>query len=90
MWLIIFSLLSECPSGWEDGGHLGCYLAAVHAPRMSQLWANAYCKRLDRRAHLAEIRTWQIQEFVSGLEDLNDRNWYNHFWWLGGSDRSRV
>ena len=53
---------------------------------MTQANAKAYCKSLDQRAHLAEIRTQEIQKFVEGLKDLQS----NHSWWLGGSDKAKV
>ena len=75
----------ECPSGWSDGGKLGCYLAAKEASTMTQANAQAYCTSLDQRAHLVEIRTQEIQEFVEGLADLQS----NKYWWLGGNDKVR-
>ena len=75
-----------CPSGWTDGGKLGCYYAAKEASAMSQASANAYCKSLDQRAHLAEIKTQEIQTFVAGLADLQS----SYYWWLGGSDQAKV
>ena len=53
---------------------------------MNQTSAQDHCKSLDRRAHLAEIRTQEIQEFVEGLQDLTSYL----YWWLGGSDRAEV
>ena len=53
---------------------------------MSQANAKAYCKSLDGRAHLAEIRTQEIQTFVEGLEDLQS----HYRWWLGGNDQATV
>ena len=53
---------------------------------MSQASANAYCKSLDQRAHLAEIKTQEIQTFVAGLADLQS----SYYWWLGGSDQAKV
>ena len=88
MCLIIFSLLSECPSGWVDGGHLGCYYAANEVPRMSYASAKAYCKSFDRRAHLVEIKTRQIQTFVAGLRALQSHSW--PYWWLGASKQATV
>ena len=74
--------LTECPSGsgWKNGGKLGCYYAAREASTMSYASAKAYCKDLDRRAHLAEIRNQEIQELI---EDLLDWQTYS-FFWLGG------
>ena len=76
----------ECPSGWSDGGKLGCYYAAKEASTMTQANAKAYCKSLDGRAHLVEIRTQEIQTFVRGLKDLQSHT----YWWLGGSDQAKV
>ena len=53
---------------------------------MSYASAKAYCKSLDKRAHLVEIRTQDIQQFVEGLEDLKSHT----FWWLGGDDQAEV
>ena len=75
-----------CPSGWSDGGKLGCYYAAKEASRMSYASAQNYCKSLDGRAHLVEIRTQEIQTFVRGLKDLQSHT----YWWLGGSDQAKV
>ena len=75
-----------CPSGWTNGGKLGCYLAAKEASAMSQANAKAYCQSLNGRAHLVEIRTQEIQEFVEGLEDLQS----HRYWWLGGNDQAKV
>ena len=74
-----------CPSGWIDGGQLGCYLAAKEASKINHTSAQNYCKSLDKRAHLAEIRTQEIQTFLEGLENLQS----NH-WWLGGNDQAKV
>ena len=52
---------------------------------MSQADAQDYCKSLDQRAHLVEIRTQEIQEFVLGLADFQSNDW-----WLGGSDQAKV
>ena len=80
-----------CPSGWSDGGKLGCYLAAKRASTMSQANAKAYCKSLDQRAHLAEIKTQEIQTFVEGLADLQSYDyWGADYWWLGGNDKAQV
>ena len=77
----------ECPHGWIDGGRkIGCYHFAKDASKMVYASAQDYCKSLDGRAHLAEIRTQEIQEFLDGLEDLQSyRNW-----WLGGNDEEKV
>ena len=44
---------------------------------MSYASAQAYCKDLDRRAHLAEIWNQEIQELI---EDLLDWQSYSFFW----------
>ena len=83
----MFLIFLECPSGWENGGRkLGCYYAAKEASTMTQANAKAYCKSLDHRAHLVEIRTQEIQKFVEGLEDFQSHG----YWWLGGSDQAKV
>ena len=76
----------ECPSGWSDGGKLGCYLAAKEASTMTQANAQAYCTSLDERAHLAEITSQEIQEFVEDLADLQS----HAYWWLGGNEKAQV
>ena len=53
---------------------------------MSYASAKAYCKSLDQRAHLAEIKTQEIQTFVESLPDFQSY----HRWWLGGSDQAKV
>ena len=53
---------------------------------MNQPSAKAYCKSLDQRAHLAEIRTQEIQEFVEDLADIQS----HPDWWLGGIDKAQV
>ena len=53
---------------------------------MSHASAMAYCTSLDTRAHLAEIKTSNIQEFLEGLQDLKSYL----YWWLGGSDGAEV
>ena len=53
---------------------------------MNQFSANAYCKSLDEKAHLAEIKTQEIKTFVVGLPDLESHSW----WWLGGNDQATV
>ena len=53
---------------------------------MSQADAQDYCKSLDKRAHLAEIKTQEIQTFVVGLPDLQS----HPYWWLGGNDQATV
>ena len=52
---------------------------------MDQANAKNYCKSLDKRAHLVEIRTQEIQTFVEGL-DLSSHPW----WWMGGTDQLNV
>ena len=82
-----FSSLPECPSGWVDGGNLGCYYGSWRDSTMSHSGAKAYCKSLDRRAHLTEIRTREIQTFVEGLLE----HYLNYGrWWLGGNDKYQV
>ena len=83
---ITFLILLECPPGWVDGGKLGCFYVAKEASTMSHASSKDYCKTLDGRAHLAEIRNQEIQEFVEGLQDLNSHT----NWWLGGSDQAEV
>ena len=75
-----------CPFGWSDGGQLGCYHFAKEASPMGQPNAEAYCKSLDGRAHLAEIRTQEIQEFIEDLLVLQS----HARWWLGGNDQAKV
>ena len=53
---------------------------------MSHASAQNYCKSLDGRAHLAEIRTQEIQVFVESLKDFQS----NRHWWLGGNDKAQV
>ena len=53
---------------------------------MSHASAKAYCKSLDGRAHLAEIRTQEIQNLVVGLRDFKSYS----YWWLGGNDLLKV
>ena len=53
---------------------------------MSQADAQDYCKSLDQRAHLAEIKTQEIQTFVESLLDLQS----HYLWWLGGNDQATV
>ena len=85
--LLCSSFLLECPSGWDNGGRkIGCYRAAKEASKMSYASAKAYCKSLDQRAHLAEIKTQEVQEFLGGLPDLQSYP----YWWLGGSDQAKV
>ena len=54
---------------------------------MDQASAKAYCKSLDKQAHLAELRTQEIQEFVTGLNGFQTNG--NH-WWLGGSNQVKL
>ena len=53
---------------------------------MNKTNAEAYCKSLYGRAHLAEIKTQEIQTFVEGLADLQS----HAYWWLGGNDQATV
>ena len=53
---------------------------------MSYAAAKAYCKSLDISAHLAEIRSKAIQDFVESITDIKSHG----NWWLGGSDRLKV
>ena len=66
-----------------DGGNIGCYYVAKTASSMSYFGAQKYCKSLDRRAHLVEVRSKDIQTFIESLKDF-------HYFFLGGSDRSKV
>ena len=53
---------------------------------MNYASAKNYCKSLDRRAHLAEIRTQEIEKFVENLNDLKSHG----YWVLGGTDNLKV
>ena len=81
---LIFYL--ECPHGWEGSEDLGCYYVAKEASTMHYASAKAYCTSLDGRAHLAEIRTQEIQEFIEDLLVLQS----HPRWWLGGNDQAKV
>ena len=83
IYLMYISL--ECPSGWVDGGKLGCYYIATKASKMTYAKAKTYCKSLDPRAHLIEIRAWEIQRFIEGLKDIKTTKW-----WLGATDQTKV
>ena len=83
---LCFWFLLECLPGWVNAGKLGCYFAAREVSAMTHANAKAYCKSLDRRAHLAELRTQEIQSFVVGLKDFQRHVW----WWLGGNDKAKV
>ena len=48
--------------------------------------AQDYCKSLDERAQLAEIKTQEVQEFVEGLLDLQSHYW----WWFGGIYKAKI
>ena len=80
---LIFYL--ECPHGWEGSEDLGCYYVAKEASTMHYASAKAYCTSLDGRAHLAEIRTQEIQTFVAGLPELQSQSY-----WLGANDQATV
>ena len=77
--------LYSCPSDWVDGGKLGCYHVATNSSTMSYFDAKKLCQSLDYRAHLAEIRTLEIQKFVESL-DLSG----HCCWWIGLSDQEKV
>ena len=48
--------------------------------------AKKFCKSLDNRAYLVEIRTKEIQNFVRSL-DLSSNTW----WWIGvGPSQARL
>ena len=53
---------------------------------MSYASAKNYCESLDERAHLAEIKTKEIQKYVERLEHINSADW----WWLGGTKQVSV
>ena len=77
--------LLECPSGWTDGGRLGCYYVAKESPKMKYSDAKNFCKSLNIRSHLVEIRSQEIQTFVETL-DLSS----NGHWWIGATDQQEV
>ena len=52
---------------------------------MSHHDAKKFCKSLDNRAYLVEIRTQEIQSFVRSL-DLSSNTW----WWIGATDQQKV
>ena len=52
--------------------------------------AQDYCKSLDERAQLAEIRSQEIQEFVARDVDLVYYYGQDYDWWLGGNDKAEV
>ena len=74
-----------CPSGWIGGGKLGCYVVASNYPAMSHDQAKKFCQLLDKKAHLLEIRTFEIQEFIGKL-DLSSIS----YWWIGATDLQKV
>ena len=45
---------------------------------MTYASAQNYCKSLDQRAHLVEIRNLEIQEFIRNI-DLSSHK----YWWTG-------
>ena len=78
-------LAYSCPSDWVDGGRLGCYYVATKSSKMSYSDAKKFCKSLDNRAHLVEIRSQEIQNFVESL-DLSS----NGVWWMGATHQEKV
>ena len=76
----------ECPSGWVNGGNLGCYFVAKESSIMTHNSAKDYCKSLDERAQLVEIYTLRMQKFVEGLKDIKSSG----NWWMGGTDELEV
>ena len=67
-----------CPSGWVDGGPLGCYFVANNSSTMTYFKAKKFCQSMDKRAHLVEIRNLEIQEFIGNM-DLSSHK----YWWTG-------
>ena len=52
---------------------------------MNYFDAKNFCKSLDIRSHLVEIRSQEIQTFVETL-DLSS----NGHWWIGATDQQEV
>ena len=71
----------------------GCFLIATNSSLFSMKEADNYCQSLDKRAHLAEIRTQEIMSFISSQsKDLmlsGSIESYNT-WWIGGTDLQKV
>ena len=55
------------------------------SPKMNYFDAKNFCKSLDIRSHLVEIRSQEIQNFVENL-DLSS----NGQWWIGALDQQEV
>ena len=86
----VSDLFPACPSGWVFGGYLGCYYVAKEVSTMNQTSAQNICKWLDITAHLAEIRTKEIQDFIQDFVLSLDYLQSHNYWWLGGNDKAQV
>ena len=75
----------SCPSGWISGGKLGCYFVAKKISITSHDLAKNFCQSLDKRAHLLEIRNYEIQEFIAKFDLSSTR-----YWWIGATDLQKV
>ena len=77
--------LGPCPSNWVDGGRFGCYYVGKGSSTVTFATAKTFCKSLDQRAHLVEIRTQEIQKYVQEL-DLTSHGQ----WWIGATYQLKV
>merc|ERR1712243_156591 len=82
-----------CPEGWKDGAEvgLGCVVADLSDPNLSEPDAETACEALAEGAHLVEIFSEEQMHFLQNYlamtenESLGDLFGYV-FWWIGLND----
>ena len=74
-----------CPFHWINGNGLGCYSIDDSIYDMTQSEAESYCRAMDDRAHLAEVRTEEIQHFLEKQPGFNEIDW-----WIGATNTNLV
>jgi len=74
----------ECPLGWVDGGHMGCFKFLTNDVKLSWVEAVVACENLD--SFLAEPVTAEQLEFVTSMAYIEEGFTGVQGWWVGLTD----
>merc|ERR1711962_714908 len=74
----------ECPLGWVDGGHMGCFKFLTDDVKLSWVEAMVACENLD--SFLTEPITAEQLEFVTSMAYIEESFTGVQGWWVGLTD----
>merc|ERR1712215_4469 len=74
----------ECPLGWVDGGHMGCFKFLTDDVKLSWVEAGVACESQD--SFLAEPVTAEQLEFVTSMAYIEEGFTGVQGWWVGLTD----